>query len=117
MLQSQKFTLETVAVGSGETKYTQDINFRAATGEILLKIVSSAGSITITQEVSLDGSNFGPAQDSSGNPLGAVIATMTNGTKYVEFNPIYAPFIRFKIVEGGSGATNVTISGEFQQDK
>ena len=97
------------SVAQAATGYSDSFRSDIANGFAAALIVSTAGSITVTMQASIDDSTFYDVVDSDGNALGAVVAAMTVGTKYIQFSPVIAPYIRFKIVEGNSALTLVTI--------
>lgn len=99
-----------LAVAQAATVYSTALKTPHQLGFMSLLIVTTAGSITVTQQVSMDGTTFYDAVDSDGNALGAVVAAMTVGTKYIQFSPVLAPHIRFKIVEGNSAPTAVSLN-------
>lgn len=100
-----------LAVGSGATAYSSSGAFDTSAGYTAILIVSTAGSITVTQQCSVDDTNWYNPVAIDGSALGAVCSalTVTTGT-YIKFDPVVAPYIRFKIVEGSVGATAVTIT-------
>jgi hypothetical protein len=102
------------AVAQAGTEYTahedrKRISFQRATGNVALYLVSTAGQITISQQVSLDGEAWYDPEDSNGAALGVVVTNqpVTTG-KYIVFTPVMAPYIRFKIVEQDVAASTVT---------
>ena len=104
-------------VAQNATVYTSGVPFSRATGEVALLIVSSAGEITVTQQCSFDGENFHDPLDGAGSALGAVTAGMTVGTKYVVPSPVVAPYVRYKIVEANTAATDVSITLVSQEEE
>ncbi len=105
------------AVGKSGTEYTDSTKFRSSSNDAAcVKIVSSAGSITVTQQVSTNNVDWNDAVNAANSGLGAVAATMTVGTRYVQYTPIMAPYIRYKVVEGGTAATAVTLTLIYQED-
>lgn len=111
--QEQLMTAE--AVAQADTHYTSSIDFERCNGNATLLIVSTAGSITVTQQCSLDNSTWYDAVNTSGTAVGAVASalTVTTGT-YVVYSPVLAPYIRFKVVENNSAPTVVSIKLNFQ---
>lgn len=91
------------------TVYSNSRTFHDCDGTATLKIASTAGSITITQQCSLDNTTFYDPETASG-ASGAVenAITVTTG-RYISFTPVLAPYVRFKIVEANVAATAVTI--------
>jgi hypothetical protein len=95
---------------NNNTQYTSAAKFYTTSGYACVLVVSTAGSITVTQQCSPNNVDWYDAVDSSGNALGAVVAAMTVGTKYIQYSPVLCEYIRFKVVEGGTASTNVTLT-------
>lgn len=100
-----------LAVAKNATVYSSKVSVDDLAGHVAIQIVSTAGSVTITQQCSLDGTTFYDPTDTAGNALGQVVAaqTVTTGI-YVIPDVVLAPYIRYKIVEGNVAATAVTIN-------
>jgi len=98
------------SMAQADTHYSSKVDFRGCAGNAALYIVSTAGSITITQQCSYDGTNFFDPVNTSGTASGTVATalTVTTGT-YVGFSPVLAPHVRFKVVENNTAATIVTL--------
>lgn len=105
------------AVGKSGTVYTDAVKFRGSCfdGACCL-IVTTAGSITITQQCSQDNITWYDPVNASGTALGAVAATLTAGSRYAQYTPVIAPYIRYKVVEGGTAATALTLTLIYQED-
>jgi len=101
----------------GNTTYTSSMDFWRCQGDATVFISSTAGRITITQQVSIDDVNWYSPIDTAAAPLGTVatLLTVTTGT-YVSYSPILAPFIRFKIVEN-LAATVVNLIFIFREER
>ena len=99
----------TLAVTRAGTVYSASVSVPRLTGFCSVLLTTTAGSVTVTQQCSLEGTTFYDAVDSDGNALGPVVAAMTVGTKYIQFAPVIAPYIRFKVVEGNVAALSITI--------
>jgi hypothetical protein len=106
----QETPMAAISVPQSGTKSSSSVLNRLAKGYSAVIVSSTAGSITITEQASIDGVNFYDVVDTQGNTSGTVCTalTVTTGT-YIQFPPVMAPYIRFKVVEGGPGATVVTI--------
>ena len=106
----QRITLAAVTATLSGTLYTEEVNTQNL-DDAVVKITSSAGSITVTQQGSIDsGANWYDMEDGAGNAVGALVATMTVGTKICSGALKFAPSTRFKIVETGVAETIVNIS-------
>jgi hypothetical protein len=108
--------IHNASVSQAATVYSDVVKADLSNGEVALEIVSSAGSITVTQQCSIDGYAWSDPVDGAGNALGAVVAAMTVGTKYVVPSAVVAPLIRYKIVEGNTAATVVKLRLIFQEE-
>jgi len=95
---------------NGATAYTSSVSSVRSTGNTALKIVSSAGTLAITQQCSADkGKTWQDPTDGAGNALGAVLAAGGVGTYYIVPSVVVSPLIRYKVVES-TAATTVTIT-------
>jgi hypothetical protein len=109
------------AVTKNGTLYTsgedyQPVPLRRTIGNTALWISSTAGSITITQQVSLDGKTWLDPVDNAGNSLGSVYSALTVTTgKYIVFTPVMAPYIRFKLVENDLATSTVVMKLLYQE--
>jgi hypothetical protein len=106
----QELVSKAQAVAQNATGYSSSVDFRGCVGNAAMVIISTAGSITVTQQCSWDNITFYDPTDASGTAVGSVKAaqTVTTGI-YIAFTPVLAPYARFKIVEGNSAATAVTL--------
>jgi len=102
---SKEVLADAVALGKNATGYSNSRAFHDCDGTACLKIISTAGSITVTQQCSLDDKTWYDPETSAG-AAGAVEDTITVTTgRYLSFTPVLAPFVRFKVVEGDVAAT------------
>lgn len=107
---SKEVLASALDVAKAATAYSNSRKFHDCDGTACLLIASTAGSITVTQQCSLDNTNWYDPETASG-AAGAVEDTITVTTgRYLSFTPVLAPFIRFKIVEANSAATKVTLT-------
>jgi len=106
---SKELLCSALAVGKNGTKYSNSRVFHDCDGTACLRVVSTAGSITVTQQCSTDDVTFYDPETAAG-AAGAVenAITVTTG-RYLSFTPVLAPFVRFKIVEADVAATAVTL--------
>jgi hypothetical protein len=85
---------------SSETKYSDSMKFFACTGDATLLIVSTAGTLAISQQCSNDNVAWYDPVNASAAAQGIVKAaqTVTTGT-LVTFTPVLSEWIRFKLIE------------------
>lgn len=104
-----KEVLMNVSVLRNGTSYSNSRRFHDCDGTACLKVVSTAGSITVTQQCSLDDVNWYDPETSAG-AAGAVenAITVTTG-RFLSFTPVLCDYIRFKVVEANVAATTVTL--------
>lgn len=102
--------MDVEAVGISDTHYSSSMDFRRCAGNAALFIISSAGLITVSQQCSWDNKIWHDPVDLVGSSLGVVRAllSVTSGI-YVPFTPVMSAYIRFKVVEGGTAGTSVTL--------
>lgn len=87
-----------LAMSSTTSTYTSSaIKLDRGDGFTSLLVLTSAGSLAITYEVSIDGTNFYTPKDVDGNALNVIASAMTANT-WVEFDPTITLYIRFKFV-------------------
>jgi hypothetical protein len=104
-----KEVLMSVLVARNATAYSNSRPFHDCDGTATLKIISTAGSITVTQQCSLDDVTWYDPTNEAG-AVGAVENTITVPPgRYLSFTPVMCPFIRFKVVEANVAATTVTL--------
>jgi hypothetical protein len=106
---SKEVLMNAVAVAANDTHYSNSRKFHDCDGTATLKIISTAGSITVTQQCSLDDVTwYDPINDSGA--IGAVEDTITlTPGRYLSFTPVLCDYIRFKVVQGAGATTNVTL--------
>jgi hypothetical protein len=91
----------TTAVG---TYYSSPIRTHFCDGDTALLVLTSAGSLAITFEVSNNGINWYTPYDTDGQDLSVVYGALT-GDKWIVFTPEIAEYIRFKFVLTSSNST------------
>lgn len=91
---------------SSNTYYSDSWSARKCTGSAALFIVSTAGTLAISQQCSLDNVNWYDPVDTAASALGVIKAaqTVTTGT-YVAFSPVLAEWMRIKVVESTAPTT------------
>ena len=103
------------AVGKNATAYSGALDFGENEGNTTILLSSTAGSITVTQQVSQDKIVWYDVVDASGNGKGEVATNMTVGTRYITVTPVLAPYARYKVVEQNVAATVATMAVFFQE--
>ena len=117
MLVGYDTLMDKTTVAKNGTGYTSSMKFDRCTGTVCVFLVSTAGSITVTQQCSTDDVNWYNPENTAGAALGGVIATMTVTTgTWVSYSPVMAPYIRFKVKENNSAATIATVKLMFQEE-
>ncbi len=108
-LVSKEILMSGVTVAKAGTAYSNSRRFHDCDGTACLKIISTAGSITVTQQCSLDDVNWYDPETAAG-AAGAVenAITVTTG-RYLSFTPVLCDFVRFKVVEANVAASVVTL--------
>lgn len=107
---------DAVTIAKNGTGYTSSIAVDFITGYAAVLVTTSAGSITITQQISDDNINWYDPVNSDGTALGAVGAAVTVGTTYRVVSPVMGRFLRYKIVEGNVAETVVTLKLIYQEE-
>ncbi len=95
------------------TYYSDKIKVQYNRGFAALLVNTSAGSLAITMEVSLNGDNWYTPYDTDGNNLGTLENALT-ADKWIVFDPQLAGYIRFKFVLTGA---NSTVSAKYIQQE
>jgi hypothetical protein len=107
---SKEVLMNAVAISRNDTgHYSSSKKFHDCDGTACLKVISTAGSITVTQQCSLDNVTWYDPENAAG-AVGAVenAITVTTG-RYLSFTPVLCDWIRFKVVEANVAATSVTL--------
>ena len=106
------------AIAAGSTGYSNALaafNIVGTYGGLHITTTATGG-LTITQQCSLDGATWLDPTNATaavGAILNAVAAVLT---RFVQFTPVVAPYIRFKVVPG-STQTGVTLKYVTQGEK
>ena len=85
----------TTAVG---TYTSAAIEVPRGTGYASILVVTSAGSLALTYEVSSDGANWYTPEDTSGTGLESINGAVTVGSNWIVFSPTLARYIRIVAV-------------------
>ena len=91
--------INSLAVGSGVSIYTEKVNTENGKESALVLVI--AGTISVNQEVSIDGTNFYTPYNLGGRvSMGAVGSALVTTGMYIALNqvqscPVIAPFKRF----------------------
>jgi hypothetical protein len=106
---SKEVLMSAVAVAINDTHYSNSRKFHDCDGTACLKIISTEGSITVTQQCSIDNVTWYDPTNEAG-AIGAVenAITVTPG-RYLSFTPVLCDWIRFKVVQGAGATTSVTL--------
>ncbi len=109
-----------MAIVKNTTVYTNSCKFDRCVGDAAVRLVSTAGTITVSQQCSKDDRTwYDPYKTVSGttSAAGVVVSaqTVTTGI-YITYSPVIAPYIRFKIVEGDVAATAVSLTLIFREE-
>jgi hypothetical protein len=106
---SKELLMDAVVVAASDTHYSNGRRFHDCDGTACLRIVSTAGSITVTQQCSLDKVTWFDPETASG-AAGAVEdgITVTTG-RYLSFTPVLCEYIRFKVVATSAAETAVSL--------
>ncbi len=91
--------INSLAIGSGVSVYTQKVDTQRGLDSALVLVI--AGTISVTQEVSIDGTNFYTPYDLGGRvSMGNVGSALVTTGMYIALNqiqscPVIAPYKRF----------------------
>lgn len=113
-------SLETITLAQNSTTFSQTIvHTDKSKGVAGMYFTISAGSVTISQQAGFDWGNglFYDPVDSNNAALGVVCTTFSAGTYYVQYDPVLAPFARFKCVEANVASTTITLRPVFWEDR
>ena len=102
--------MDTETVAASATVYSASRKFHDCAGDAILYIVSTAGTLAISQQCSLNDVDWYDPVNTSDSALGVVKAaqTVTTGV-YVVFTPVISKYIRFKVIES-TAETVVTLT-------
>lgn len=104
------------SVAASATVYTDSVAFDRCVGDACVLVISTAGTLAITQQCSLDNVDFYSPVNATPGAVGSVAPsqTVTTGT-YISYTPIQAEYIRYKIVES-TAATTVTVKLSYRKE-
>ena len=110
---------EVLAIAQDSTNYSNILTFDNCYGFAGMEVTVSAGSVTISQQCALvdDNNNFRDPVDESNIAIGQVVTAMAVGSRYVQYDPVFAPFIRFKVIEVDVASATVTFTPFFVEDR
>ena len=102
---------------SSEAMLTATGTYRSAavdmlrlTGEASILVVTSAGSLALTYEVSNDGTNWYSPEDTSGTALNVINAAVTVGSNWIVFSPSLGRYLRIvAILTGGNSTVSIDL--------
>lgn len=98
---------------SAATYYSDKIPVKFSTGNSSLLVKTSAGSLAITVELSLNGDDWYTPYDTDGNDLGALVSALT-ADRWIVYNPQITLYKRFKFV---LTVANSTVSARYIQQE
>ena len=114
----RKVLMSLNSIAQAGTEYSDAIAFDVCEGELALLVVSTAGTVTISQQVSLDNVTFYDPVDSAGSALGVICtAKAVTAGSYIAINPVVAPYSRFKVTETNTAATIVSLTVTFRASR
>lgn len=114
----RKVLMSALDILQAATAYSSSVLFDRCEGDVSILVVSTAGSITVIQQCSLDNVTYYSPVNASGTVIGTVCTalTVTTGT-YIAYSPVLAPYVRFVVTENNSAATKVSLSFTFRVAK
>ena len=98
------WTNEAMLIATG-TYRSAAIRTLELAGEASLLVVTSAGSLALTYQVSDDETNWYDPEDTAGAALGGINAAVTVGSNWIVFNPSLARYTRIVAVLTGANST------------
>lgn len=111
-----------LAIANAATVYTEAIPVDDNAGFSSILVIEDksggAGSVTITAEYSLDGTNFYTVYTTSGGSLtaeSAIVTTLANQTRWIQHTARLARYVRYKIVAGAD--SEVTFDTVWQRTR
>jgi hypothetical protein len=98
-----------VAVAVNVSNYSDSIRMKRASwyDQTAGLLVTTNGTVVVSQQCSLDGSTWYAPRLSNGTVTDSIATP--DSTRYVQFTPVIAPFIRFKVL-GNSTSSNVSLN-------
>ncbi len=103
--------LGTTVLANGSTLFSAPYYAEYASGfaSVLITLAGSSN-VTITQQASMDGTNFYSVVDSTGGALGAVASAVTSTAGiFVQFAPVVAQANRFKVVAAANSTVTLVV--------
>ncbi len=99
-----------ITVAKAGTSYSTARRFWDCDGSVAVLIASTAGSIAISQQCSLDGDSwYDPIASGAAVGIVGTGITVTTGL-YITYTPVLTDYIRFKVVEANIAETIVTLT-------
>lgn len=107
---NKQVLMDGITVAKAGTSYSTARRFWDCDGSVAVIIASSAGSISVSQQCSIDNINwFDPIASAEAVGVVGTGITVTTGI-YVAYTPVLADYIRFKVVEANVAETVVTLT-------
>lgn len=108
--------LAQISLAQAATGYTEVFDCRRITGQMaILLTIGGAGTVTVTQQGSIDGKTWYSPVDADANADDEVANSVTVGTTFRPFSLKIARYVRFKCVEANVGTATVDIEVIFQE--
>lgn len=95
-------------ITSGQTAFSNSVQMKVWGGFAALEVKTLTGTVTISQQCSVDNVNWYDPVDKTGAALG-VVATALATSAYIEFDPVVTIYVRLKYVCTGSGAITANL--------
>lgn len=112
-------SLETLNIAQNSTGFSSIRKMDKSTGYAGMWLTISAGSVTINQQaayLATDDGFINPV-DNSNTAIAVVCTTFAAGTYWIQFNPVLAPWTRFRAVETNVGSTTLQMRPFFLEDR
>lgn len=111
----QETLMTAEAVAQADTHYSSSVDFDRCNGNASLSVISTAGTVTVTQQCSLDDITWYDPISPAGTALGTLCTAKAATTgALISYSPVLTPYIRFKVVETNTAPTVVTLKLIFQ---
>jgi len=107
---NKQVLMNAITVAKKGTAYSTVRRFWDCDGSVALLVISTAGSIAISQQCSLDGDSwYDPIASGAAVGIVGTGITVTTGL-YITYTPVLTDYVRFKVVEADVAETIVTMT-------